>query len=181
MPGLDGAAPVLDGVLHDGQTQSGAAHLTGAHLVHPVEAVEDVGQILIRYADAVVADGDDHPLPVHMRLRVDKAVLRRGVFDGVFHEVVEDLMYIVVGSQRHGVLVRRAGDGHALLLRHHVQHPLHPLHHRRHRHRIGLLHHAAVQPRQPQQVLRDAAEPLRLPADVGNELLGSLLVHVVGL
>ena len=112
---------------------------------------------------------------------MDKAVLRRGVFDGVFHEVVDDLMYIVVGSQRHGVLVRRAGDGHALLLRHHVQHPLHPLHHRRHRYGIGLLHHAAVQPRQPQQVLRDAAEPLRLPADVGNELLGGLLVHVVGL
>ena len=28
VPGLDGAAPVLDGVLHDGQPQSGAAHLT---------------------------------------------------------------------------------------------------------------------------------------------------------
>ena len=90
-------------------------------------------------------------------------------------------MYIVVGGQGHGVLVRRAGYGDALLLGHHGEHALHPLQHRPHRHGVGLLHHAAVQPRQAQQVLGDAAEALGLAADVGDELLGGLLVHVVGL
>ena len=88
MSRLNGAAPVLDGVLDDGQTQSGAAHLPGAHLVHPVEPVEHMGQILIRDTDAVVGDGDDYLTVPHKRLRPHKAVFRGGIFDGVFHQVV---------------------------------------------------------------------------------------------
>ena len=116
-----------------------------------------------------------------MGLRPDEAALGGRVLDGVLHQVVQDLMYIVVGGQRHGILVRRAGYGHALLLGHHGQHTLHALQHRPHRHGIGLLHHAAVQPRQPQQVLGNAAQPFRLPPDVGDELLCGLLVHVIRL
>ena len=42
----------------NGKTQAGAAGLTGAGFVHPVEPFKQVGQVLFRDADAVVRNGD---------------------------------------------------------------------------------------------------------------------------
>lgn len=50
----DGAAIEGHGVMDDGESQTAAAALAGAGLIHPVEAGEDMGQILRGDADAGV-------------------------------------------------------------------------------------------------------------------------------
>ena len=88
-------------------------------------------------------------------------------------------MQLPLGGQHH-----RAGDAHdqqlhPLLLRNGAEHPGHPLQHRSHLHQPGSLRHAAVQAGQAQQVLGNAAETLRLVADVADKLPGGGVVHVL--
>ncbi len=46
-------------VLHDGKTQAGSTHLAGASFIHPIESLENSGQILKRNAYAGIGNLDE--------------------------------------------------------------------------------------------------------------------------
>ena len=52
------AAVELDYLIDDGKSQSGSPDLAGAGLIHLIEPVKDVGDILFGDTDALVRDGD---------------------------------------------------------------------------------------------------------------------------
>ena len=90
-------------------------------------------------------------------------------------------MDFVLGGQYRTALRRVVGQLHALLLGHQIHHPHHLLQNRQHVHQLRLAHGAAVQLGQAQQVLCDPGQPLRLLADVRDELPGNGRVDVLGL
>ncbi len=90
-------------------------------------------------------------------------------------------MSLVPGAQNRAVPSGGVGEVHALLLGDEVHHPHDLLQNRQNVHRRRGLQHAAVQPGQAEEVLRDAGEALRLPADVGDKLLGGFRVDVLRL
>src|SRR3954452_24634777 len=57
--GADVAAGRLDDLLHDRQADARSTVLAVARLVHAVEPLEDVGQVLCRDPVAAVADADE--------------------------------------------------------------------------------------------------------------------------
>ena len=73
-------------VLDDGQAQAGAAGGPGAGLVHPVEAVEHLGQLVLRDAYAGVGHLQQHlvPVPAHGDKHTAAGEV---IFDGIFDEV----------------------------------------------------------------------------------------------
>ena len=81
------AAPAAHRIADDAQAQTGAAHLTGAGLVHPVKALENVWHILVGDPDAVVLHPDHHVSALHRQSGVDEAHVA-GIFDAVFHKVI---------------------------------------------------------------------------------------------
>ena len=86
----DGAVVAQDGALGDGKAQAGAADLSGSGLVDPVESLEDPGLGVLGDPDAVVLDSQFKVLVVGVDGDDDPAVLAV-VFDGVFHQVGQDL------------------------------------------------------------------------------------------
>ena len=87
---FDGAAEEFDEEFDEGEADAVAAGFAGAGFVDAVEAVEDAGEVIGGDADAVVLDGDGGGIVLLLGLDVDGAAIR-GVFDGVFGQVVEDL------------------------------------------------------------------------------------------
>ena len=87
-------------------------------------------------------------------------------------------MQLIRRGQNRAARLSSIGQLHLLFLGHQAHHPHHLLQHRQHLHLDGLFQHAAVQPGQPQQVLRDPGEPFRLSADVRHKLPGGGRVHV---
>ncbi len=71
-------------------------------------------------------------------------------------------MDVVPRREHHRPLVGLARQPDLPLARDELEHAQHAPEHGRHRNGIGLVDMAAVQPRQPQQVLRDAREPVGL-------------------
>src|SRR6516162_7080385 len=87
---LDPAAVRGDDAAGDAQTQPGAALGPAAGLVHAVEALEDVRQMLRGDADPRVTDARHHRSALRLDLHLDHATRRR-VLDGIVQQVVEDL------------------------------------------------------------------------------------------
>lgn len=85
----DCAAVDGDGVADNRQAEPRAAHLARTPLVDAVEAFEDVGQVLLFDADAVVGEGDGARLLV-VGQQADEDVASRGVGRGVVRQVAED-------------------------------------------------------------------------------------------
>lgn len=72
----------------DGQTQPGAAGAGGAGLIQAVKFLKDIGQLLFRDLQALVAHGDLHALSVDPGLQVHLAA-GHTVAHGVAQDVVE--------------------------------------------------------------------------------------------
>src|SRR5215210_422282 len=93
---LDGDVPAvhLDDLAADGEPEAAPPGRARAVLVHPVEALEELAQVLLRYADAGVLDLDGQvrdvlPYPdVHAGAGV-------GVLYGVVQQVEEDLVELL--------------------------------------------------------------------------------------
>ena len=64
--------------LHDGQAQSCPTGVAGACLIRPVEALEDMGQGMGRYPNAIVGDLEDSGTAASANVHLDfAAILRR--------------------------------------------------------------------------------------------------------
>ena len=87
---VDGAVEEFNEEFDEGEADAVAAGFAGAGFVDAVEAVEDAREVGGGDADAVVGDGDGGSVAFLTGFDVDGAALR-GVFDGVFGQVVEDL------------------------------------------------------------------------------------------
>ena len=98
----DRAAVECHGVADDGQPEPRAAELARAALVNAVKALEQVGQVLLVDADAVVGK-QDRALLVGVVLEPDEDVAPARVGRGVVREVAEDR-----GQQRGAPLDRHA-------------------------------------------------------------------------
>src|SRR5262249_51384794 len=86
----DGRAVAVDDPLADRKSQTAAAHLATAGLVDREEALEEVGQILRRNADAGVPHLD-HRLRFLFPCLQPDAAARRRIFDGIVQQVQEEL------------------------------------------------------------------------------------------
>ena len=106
-------------VFYDGEAQSGAAHLLGTALVHPVEPLEDAVLGVLRDADSGIGhrqkDFRFHRLQVHVHVTAGVVV-----FNAVFAEVVDDA---VKGFRNpvHRTGFSLEGNGHARLFRRNFQ------------------------------------------------------------
>ncbi|EAU64887.1 hypothetical protein STIAU_5392 [Stigmatella aurantiaca DW4/3-1] len=165
---LHGAQEVLD----DGQAQAGSPHVPAATFVHPVEALEDAGQVLGLDAHARVLDAH-HAAPVLLGPPDVHPPTGRGVFDGVVEQVEEHLLdgpLIAPGAQvrRHmqlqanvlalGLRFDRVGGPGGRDREGHVGEPE--------------LHLARFEPGQLQQVLDELGEALGLAVDDLHHLGG---------
>ena len=101
------------------------------------------------------------------------------VFHGVIRQVVDHLMDLPLGGRHPAVFLHAVGQLRALLLSQQAHHPHDLFQHRSHLHRLRCVQKVAVQPGQAQQVLGDAAEPLRLAADVRHKIPDCLHIHLV--
>ena len=167
-----------DHLTDDGEAQAGAARLAGAGLVDPVEAVEDVGDGVLGDAGAVVLDGEDG-VPGGAVQGDDDAAALLGVFDGVFHQVVDHLVHLaLVGVHLAGILdvddqllaalSRHRVQAVAVFLDQVLEGQLF----------AGQLDGAGVHAHQGQQVADDGAQPVDFPVDVLEELRAQALVHI---
>ena len=92
----DGASHKIDEVLRDGHAEARSLNLVGEARLLAGERVEDGGKVVLRHADAVVADDDAQMLQLSMALggavdaEEDVAALGR-VLHGVGEQVHEDL------------------------------------------------------------------------------------------
>ncbi|CAM4153179.1 hypothetical protein JAAN108728_13830 [Janibacter anophelis] len=98
-PDLDVAAVVGADVLDDRQAETGAAGGPGAGGVHPVEALEDAGLLVLGDARPLVGDGDLDRVALQARAHAD-----RGVGVGVGDRVADE--------------VAHGGDEHVLVAAH---------------------------------------------------------------
>ena len=101
------------------------------------------------------------------------------VFHGVIRQVVDHLMDFPLGGRYPAISLHAVGQLRALLLGQQAHHPHDLFQHRSHLHRLRCVQKVAVQPGQAQQVLGDAAEPLRLAADVRHKIPDCLHIHLV--
>ena len=72
----DGSAVEYDGVLYDGEAQSGATHLTRATLVHPIEALEEALQVFGSHPHSIVGEAE-MPLAVVLYVGLDELCRER--------------------------------------------------------------------------------------------------------
>ena len=103
------------------------------------------------------------------------------VFDGVFRQIVNHLVQVILAGEDGSLPFNLTGELHAPFLRHKAQHPRRAPDNRRNIDASRLLHRAAVQSGQAQQVFRDAGQALRLLPDVPHKLADGLSIHVPGL
>jgi hypothetical protein len=95
----------LNGVFHDGEAETCASEFAAPALVDTVEPLEDTRQMLLRYSNAIVGEGE---LPMGVGVGMCKgyrgAVARVGY--GVVGEVAEDAM----DERRVGASHKRGGQ-----------------------------------------------------------------------
>ena len=176
----DRAAVGLGDVLDDREPQPGAAHVAAAPLVHAVEPLEDARQVLALDAGSLVADLDDQRSVAQRRFHRHR-LARLAVLHRVVHEVDERLF-----EQRHVDLraerfLAAHADGDVFPvglegaeLDRRVEHGADGGRLGHHRPALALL----LELREEQQVVDDGVEPVRLPGDDAEELLGGLrLAH----
>src|SRR5207249_12250474 len=90
----DPAAGCFDQLFDDGQPDAGAAAGAVPGLLDPIEALEDVGQILLRDAVACVADADEDIAPPSLGRDRDQSAVRR-VAGRVLEQIGEHLRQLV--------------------------------------------------------------------------------------
>ena len=166
-------------MLDDGEPEPGAAGVAGPRDVHPIEPLEDPGQVRIRDARAAVADGDADDAVLANGAELDGAV-GGGVVDGVLDEVADGVVELERVRQDRA---RFRGDGgpddQALALGQRRQLAGHRGEGRLQR--AGGRHQPLlprVETGQPQQVAHQALHPRAVPGDDGDEaaLLGAVFV-----
>lgn len=64
--------------------------MSGARLIHTIEAIEDQGEMLRINADAVVLDSEDDVSRLCPAFGFDGAIFWR-IFDGIVYEILQDL------------------------------------------------------------------------------------------
>lgn len=85
----DRAAVECDGVADDREPEPRAAEFARAPLVHAVEPLEEVGQVLLLDSDAVVGH-QDRALVGRVVKQADEQVAASGVGGGIVGQVAED-------------------------------------------------------------------------------------------
>ena len=165
-------------VAHDAQAQAAASGLPGAGLVHPVEAGEDVEAILLRDADAGVGNGEGDALVVPLQPDVDAAP-GDIVFDGVFHQVEDNVVQIILRGEDQAAVLQLGFQTHVLLPGQRPQGVQGVLDHLFHVHQLLLLLYGVVQPGERQKLVGGALEALGLVADIGDEFPHGGRVHVL--
>ena len=165
-------------LLHDGKAEARAPRLPGPRLVHAVEAVEYVGQVLLGDAHARVADRD-HGLPAGTGQHAMDLAAPGRVLDGVVDDVVNHLLQlqrVAVDLQRflcHAVQFDAALPGQG-------REPLDLLLQQGPDVQVGEVQlHAAVDADQRQKVADDAVQAVDLLVDVVHEILGHGGIHRV--
>ena len=151
--------------------------LARARFVHAVKAVEDVRPVGLRDADAGVGHGQDALLAARLDAH-GHASARKIILDGVFHEVKDDVVNVVLRCAHGHAVAHETRERHVALGRQRAQQMQRPVH--------GLLQiddrhvrlHAVVAARQVEQLLGRALQALGLTADVGHEFAHRLAVHV---
>ena len=161
----------------DGQPQPGPSGGSGPGLVHPVEAVKYLGQVLLGYPDPGVPHLQQHlvAVPVHRDKDFTSGIV---VFDGVFHQIKTNLRQIVLGAQREAVRFQILLQRHAGGIGHRLEQGRRPLRHLGHIHRVVLPLRQAVQPGEGQQMLSDPGQPLSFGADIGDKIPHHGRVHL---
>src|SRR5262252_1855221 len=89
--GADGAAMREHDVLHDRESEAGAAGFAGTGLIDTVEAFEESRQVLGRNAWAKITYEELHAIGMGTRAE-NQARSGAGVLEGVFYEIREHLM-----------------------------------------------------------------------------------------
>src|SRR5258706_3581748 len=107
----DGTVVRLDDGLGDVEAESEAAVVAAGDVAGPVEALEQLRDLVFRDADAIVDDRREHIAAVHVGIELDVAPLG-GVLDGVGEEVVDDLAH-PVGVDVHRRLGNSGVEGDA--------------------------------------------------------------------
>ena len=177
---LNGAAVGFHGVVHDAQAQAAAPRLAGAGLVDAVEAPEDVVALVLRDADAGVRHGQLYAAVRGVEGGGD-AALGEVVLHGVFQEIEDNMVHVVLGGQHDAAVVEIAVQGNLLFRRHGAQQGHRVEHGLLHVHRLRHDFDVVVHARQAQQILGHVLEALGLVADIGDEFPHGLHVHVLGL
>ena len=92
----------LNGVFHDGETETCASEFAASAFIDTVESLEDTRQMLLRYSNAIVGESE---LPMGVGVGMCKgyrgAVARVGY--GVVGEIAEDAVdkrHVAVGHKR---------------------------------------------------------------------------------
>ena len=100
------AAVALDDVLYDGKAKAGAPQLSGAILVHAVEALKYAVQVLSRYTDSCVCNGDVHFISRILYRDRDGSPFRC-IFDRIVQEVHKGLADLIPIGPYHGLFGHR--------------------------------------------------------------------------
>ena len=101
--GPDLAAVAGDDVFHNGEAEAGAALITGAGFIHTVKALEDAIDGFGGNAGAVVLNADFNLAIFQGAAKHFDGAVEAAVFNGVVHEVGEDLVEAVgisLGGER---------------------------------------------------------------------------------
>ena len=99
--GGDAALVLLDNMFGNGQTE--ASTIAGAAAVGAVKRGEDVRQLRLIHAHAIIGDVDQQLLLVQAARDVDDAALG-AVFDGIAQDIVESLIQIAfIGTDDDGL------------------------------------------------------------------------------
>ena len=78
------AAVEKNELMHDGQAQARTAFFAAAGLIYAVKAIENVGQMFLGDAGAVVGHGEAGVSALALEAHADHAAVL-GILDGVFH------------------------------------------------------------------------------------------------
>src|SRR5690606_4438737 len=96
----------LDDVLHDRQSQPGAARSTTAAGIGAIESSGEMGNMLGRDAFALVTNRHDCRIPSTFIQAHDYGRLGRTVFEGVFHQVADQLFQLITVSPDNEIFIR---------------------------------------------------------------------------
>ena len=174
----DGAAVEEDELMHNAQAQARAALFAAAGLIYAIEAVEDVGQVFLGDAGAVVGHGEAGVPALALEGHPDHAAVL-GILDGVFHQIINDLIQLGfvgidiagIGQGEQDLLAFLLGDGLepvGVFLDELGDGQIFP----------GELHVLGVHLHQGQQIGDDGGQTVDFVVDVRHEFGAQVFVHV---
>ena len=137
-----------------------------------------MGHVLLGNADPLILYSYEYAPILHRYAGVDTAA-GEGILDAIFNQIIENLVNVALCGGDGGRFIGGIGQLHAPLPGHHLQHPQHALQNRTDQHLDRRLQLFTVQPRQAQQIFCDAAQPLRLRANVRHKFPGGGRVHIL--